>query len=119
LAKDDSLPSEPHPFFLDIFGEPAIHDFACVSSSTNAPIVDHLQDSMDVSPSFYNGEDKLLVENPLDPSSVFFGNTEDEFVRFSSTPLFNSSDHEDAEEFIDFYDCGSHDPFASIFLSRS
>ena len=64
---------------------------------------------------FENGEDKLLVENPLDPSSVFSENTEDEFVHFSSTPLFDSSDHEDAEEFIDFSDHGGHDPFSSIF----
>ena len=41
LAKDDPLLSEPLPFFLDIFGEHAIHYFACVYSSTNAPIIDH------------------------------------------------------------------------------
>ena len=40
-VKDDSLLSEPPPFFLDLFGEPTIHDFACVSSSLDAPIVDH------------------------------------------------------------------------------
>ena len=39
-AKDDSFLSEPPPFFHNLFGEPAIHDFACVSSSTDAPIVD-------------------------------------------------------------------------------
>lgn len=32
----------------------------------------------------------------------FLGNTEGEFVRFSSTPLFVSFDHEDADEIIDF-----------------
>jgi len=89
-AKDDSLPSEPPPFFPDIFGEPIIHDFACVSSSTDAPIVDHSQDTPDVSPSSDNGEDKLFIENPLDLSFAFFGNIEDEFIRFSSTPLFDS-----------------------------
>ena len=40
-AKHDSLLSEPPPFFPEIFGEPAIHDFACVSLSMDAPIVDH------------------------------------------------------------------------------
>jgi len=114
-VKDDSLPSEPLPFFPSFFGEPAIHDFTCVSSSTDAPIIDHSQDSPDVSPSFDNGEDKLFVEDPLDPSSVFSGNTEDEFVHFSSTPLFDSFDHEDVEEFIDFSDHGSCDRFASNF----
>jgi len=86
--KDDSLSSEPPPFFPDIFGEPIIHDFACVSSSTNAPIVDHSQDIPNVHPSFNNGEDKLFIENTLDLSFAFSGNTEDEFVCFSSNPLF-------------------------------
>jgi len=81
-VKDDSLPSEPPPFLPDIFGEPAIHDFACISSSTNAPIVDHLQDTPEVIPSSNNEEDKLFIENPLDLSSAFSENTEDEFVYF-------------------------------------
>lgn len=40
-AKDDSLLSEPPLFFLNISGESSIHDFACVPSSTEAPIIDH------------------------------------------------------------------------------
>jgi len=80
--KDDSLPSEPPPFLPSFFGEPTIHNFVCVSSSTDAPIVDHSHESLDASPSFNNGEDKLFIEDPLDPSFVFFGNTEDEFVHF-------------------------------------
>ena len=86
-----------------------------MSSSTDVSIVDHSQDSPDVSPSFDNEEDKLFIEDPLDPSSIFSENTEDEFVRFSSTPLFDSSDHEDTEEFIDCSDHGGRDPFASNF----
>lgn len=101
--KDDSLSFEPPLFFPNIFGEPVIHDFTCVSSSKNAPIVDHLHDTPDVSPSFDNREDELFFENPLVLSSSFSGNIEDEFVRFSSTPLFDSSDHEDADEIIDFF----------------
>ena len=66
-------------------------------------------------PSFDNGEDKLFIEDPLDPLSLFFGTTEDEFIHFSSTALFDSSDHEDAEEFFHFSDIGAHDPFSSIF----
>lgn len=38
--RDDSLPSEPPPLFPNIFGEPTIHSFACVSSSMDASIVD-------------------------------------------------------------------------------
>jgi len=115
-VKDDSLPFEPLPFFPSFFGEPAIHDFACVSSSTDALIVDHSQNSPGVIPSFENGEDKLCIEYPLDPSSVFSRNTEDEFVFFSSTPMFDSSNHEDAKEFIDFSNLGSCDPFAYVFI---
>ena len=36
---------------------------------------------------------------------------------FHLPPLFDSSDHEDAIEFIDFSDRGVCDPFSSIFLS--
>jgi len=78
-TKDESLLSESPMFFPNLFCEPAIHYFSCVSSSTNAPIVDHSQDSSDVSPSFDNGEDTLLIENALDPSSIFSGNAKDEF----------------------------------------
>ena len=45
----------------------------------------------------------------------FLEKIEDDFVRFSSTPLFDISDHEDAEEFIDCSDHGGRDPFSSIF----
>ena len=44
-AKDDSLLSEPPPFFPDIFGEPTIHGFTCASLSTDTPIVDHSLDT--------------------------------------------------------------------------
>ena len=70
---------------------------------------------MDVGPSLDDGEDKLFIENPLDISSVFSGNTKDEFVHFSSTPLFDSSDHEDANEIIYFFYHGYHDTFTTIF----
>ena len=114
-AMDESLLSEPPPFFSDIFCDSSIPDFACVSPSTNAPIVDHLQNTPDVSPSYDNGEDKLFIENPLDFSSAFSRNTEGEFFRFSSTPLFDSSDLEDTDEIIDFSDHSCHDLFTPIF----
>ena len=46
---------------------------------------------------------------------MFSKNTEDEFVNFLSTPLFDSFDHEDAKEFIDFSDHDGCDSFSSIF----
>jgi len=113
--KDDFLPSKPPSFFPHIFGEPIINEFSCVSSSTYAPIFYHSQDSPDVCPSFDNREDKLFIENPLDLLSVFSINTKDEFVRFPSTPLFDLSDHEDANGIIDFFYHGGRDPFIPIF----
>ena len=110
-AKDDSLISDSPPFFCNLFGERSIHDFACVSMDT--PIFYHSQDSPDVSPSFNNEDDKLLIENPLDPSFFFSRNIEDEFVRFSSTPLCDSSNHEDADQHPDFSDIGCCDLFTS------
>jgi len=54
-------------------------------------------------------------ENPLDFSPAFSRNIEGEFVCFSSTPLFDSSDHEDANEIIDFSDHSCRDLFTPIF----
>lgn len=59
-------------------------------------------------------EDKLFIENPLDLPSTFSRNIQDEFVYFSSTPLFDLLDHEDVNEIIDFSDRGYSDPFAPI-----
>jgi len=98
----ESLLSKPPLLFPDIFSEPAIHDFTCVSSSTDTPIVYHSQDTPDASPSCDNGEDKLVIEIPLDLSFAFSRNIEDGFVRFSSTPLFHLSNHEDVNEIINF-----------------
>jgi len=114
-VKDDSLPSKTPSFFPDIFGEPSIHYFACISSSMDAPIFYHSQDTLDFNPSFDNREDKLFIENPLDLSSAFSRNTKDGFFCFSFTPLFDSSDHEDANEIVKFYDHSYCDPFTPIF----
>lgn len=77
-----------------------------MSSSIDAPIVDHSQDLPDFGPSFDNGEDKLFVENPINISFFFCRNIEDEFFHFPYTPLFDSSNHEDANEIINFSDHG-------------
>ena len=87
----------------------------CVSSSTDAPIVDQSHNALDVSPSSNNLEDESFFENPLDFSSTFSGNTKGEFFILSSTPLFDSSDHEDANEIIDFSNLSCRDLFTPIF----
>lgn len=113
-AKDNSLLSEPPLFFPDISGDPSIHDFVCVSLSMDVTIVDHSQNTPDVNPSD-NGEDKLFIENPLEFLFAFPRNTDGEFFYFSSTPLFDSSDHEDTDEIIDFVDHSCHDLFTPVF----
>jgi len=112
-VKDDSLPSDPPPFFPNIVGEPTTHDFACVSSSMDAPIVDLLQDTLYVSPSSNNGEDQSFIGNPLDLSSTFSRNAEGEHPSSSSTPLCDSSNHEDVDQHPEFSDLGCHDTFTS------
>lgn len=112
-AKDDSLLCDPPPLFMDIFADFSIHDFACVALSTNGP--NHSQNTHGVSASYDNEEDKLFTEIPLHFSSTFSRNAEDEFFCFSSTPLFDSSDHEDTDEIIDFVDRSCHDLFTLVF----
>ena len=52
--------------------------------------------------------------NPLDLSSVIFGNSEGENFCFSSTPLYDSSDHEDANVH-EFSNRGCRDLFTHSF----
>ena len=46
---------------------------------------------------------------------MFFENIEDEFFRFSSTPLFFLSDHEDTDEITNFSDRSCRDLFTPAF----
>jgi len=70
---------------------------------------------MDVNPSSENGEDQSFFEHPLDFLSIFLGNVEDEHSFFPSTPLCDSSNHEDVDQHPEFYDLGFHDLFTSSF----
>jgi len=110
VVKDDSLPSMPPPLFLDIFGDFIIPNFARVSPLIDAPIVDHSQNTPDVSPSFDNGEENSFIEHPPDSSSAFSRNAEGECSCFSSTPLCDSSNHEDANKHLEFSYLGCCDP---------
>lgn len=53
------------------------------------------------------------MENPLDSSSVVFGNAEDEHCCFSYTPLCDSSKHKDFDKHLEFSDLGYPDLFTS------
>jgi len=69
----------------------------------------------DVSTSFNNAEDKFFIENPLDFTSSFFKTVEGEKYCFSSTHLFHSFDHEDANKIIGLSDHRCCDLFTPIF----
>jgi len=115
VAKDDLRLFAPPPLFPDIFGDSTIFDFPCVNPSTDASTSDHLQNTPDVSPSFNNRQDKFFIENLLDFSSTFFRNAEGEHPCFSSTPLYDSLDHEDVDELIEFFYRSCHDLFTPVF----
>jgi len=76
-------------------------------------IIDHSQDTLDISPSYDNGEDQSFFEHPLDFSSIFSINSKDEHSCFSSTPLCDSSNHEDVDQHIEFSKLGCRDLFTS------
>lgn len=114
-VRDDLLLSTPPPLFPDIFGDSVILYLPYVNSSTDTSTSDHLQNPPDAIPSFDNGEEKFFTENLLHFSSTFSKNAEGEHSLFSSTPLFDSSYHEDVDELIDFSDRSCRDLFTPIF----
>lgn len=81
----------------------------------DAPIVDHSQDTPYVSPSFDNEEDQSFIENPFNFSYSFFGNIKGEHSCLSSTPLCDSSNHEDANKHPKFSYFDYHDLSTSSF----
>lgn len=54
------------------------------------------------------------MENPFNLSFIFLENTEGEQFCFSSTPLPDSSNHEDVDGHFEFSDLDCHDIFTSL-----
>ena len=113
--KDDLLLATPHPLFPNIFGDYVIVDFPYENIVLGASTSDHSQNTPDVSPSLHSREDASVFANPFSISSVFFENVDGEHFCFSSTPLYDSSDHEDTDEHIEFSDHGCCDLFSPSF----
>lgn len=65
--------------------------------------------------SFDCGEDTSFLLNPPNLSSFLSGNSEGEKNCFSSTPLEDSSDHEDADIHLEFSNQVCHDLFTHSF----
>ena len=97
-----------------IIDDSIISDFPFLNPSMDSSTSDHLQNTPNVSPSFQSGEDKFFIENPLDFSSTFSKNVEGEHSCFSSTSLFDSSYHDDADEMFDFSNRSYHDSFTLV-----
>lgn len=109
--KDDLLLSAPHPLFLDIFCDSAISDLSCENPSPTVFTSNHSQNTPDVTTSLHYGEDTYLFPNSPNLSSFIYGNSESEHSCFQSTPIYDSLDHEDADENIKFSNHGFHDLF--------
>lgn len=78
MVNDDLLLSMPPSLFPDIMGDSVISDFLCVNPSTDASTSNHLQNALDVSTSFGNGEENLFIKHPLDFSFYFSRNVKGE-----------------------------------------
>ena len=110
--KDDLLLFAPHLLFPKIFGDFDIVDFPCENTFSDASTSDHSHNTLDVSLSLHSKDDTSMFANTLNISSAISKNVEGEHSCFSSTPLYNSSDHEDANKHIKFSDHGCRDLFS-------
>ena len=114
-VKDDSLLATPHPLYPDIPCDSTTTDFPYENSFPDVSTSDHSQDRSDVNLSLHCREDTPSCQNLSNLSSIISENTEGEHPYFSSTPLHDSSNHEDTDEHPRFSDLGCHDPSNSSF----
>lgn len=103
--KDDSLPSAPPNIPCDS----ATVDFPCENSFLDVSTSNHSQDTLDVILSLHCGEDTSSFENMSNLSSVISKNTEGEHPCFLSTPLHDSSNHDDVDKRPESSDLSCHD----------
>jgi len=121
-VKDDSLLATPHPLYRDIHCDFVTADFSCENSFSYVSTFDHSQDTSNVilslqckedtsnvSLSLQCKEDTSSSENLSNLSSIFPENTKGENIFFPSTPLPNSSNHEDAKKHPEFSNLFCHD----------
>jgi len=113
--KDELILDALHPLYLNIFFDSAIFYFPCEYSSPNVSTSYHSPNTSDVSISLHCREDTYFYANPLNLSFFVPKNEEGGHSCFSSTPLYDSSDHEDVDEHLEFFYHGCHDLFISSF----
>lgn len=112
-VKDESLPANSHLIHPDIPCDSTTVDFSCEISFLDASTSDHSQDTSDVNLPLEFREDTSSLENPFNLSSIFLENIEGEHLCFSSTPLLDSSNHEDVDEHLEFSNLSCCDLFTS------
>jgi len=108
-VKDDSLPSAPHSLCPDSPCDSATIDFPCENSFMVVSTFDCSQDMLDDNLSLHFTDDKSSSKNASNLSSVISKNNKGERPFFSSTPLRDSSNHEDANKHCGFSDLGCRD----------
>jgi len=72
VVKDNSLPTAPHPLYIDIPYDSAIVDFPCEYSFLDVSTSDRSQEMLDVSMSLHCGEDTSSSKIFSNLSSVIF-----------------------------------------------
>lgn len=105
----------PHLLFPGIFCDSLVSNLSCENSSPDISTSNHSQNTPDVNLSFLYGEDTSFFPNPPNLASFHSRNAEDEHSCFLSTPLYDSSYHEDFDERIKFSDRGYCDLFIPSF----
>ncbi len=109
--KDDLLLFAPCSLYPNILCDSTVTGSSCENPSLDDSTSDYSQNAQDFSPSFDCKEDKYFFPDPLDLSSFIYGNLEVENFCFSSTPLCDSLDHEDAIVHLESLGHGCHDLF--------
>lgn len=112
MMKDDSYPSAPLPYYLDIF-----HGLVIPGKSSKESFCDHSQNTWNSIFSSKGGEDKSIFLDLSILSSHISKNIEVEIYLFQSSPLYNSSNHLDASVCnLKLSNLNWHDIFLDSFL---
>jgi len=114
-VKDDSFLAAPHPLHPDIPCDSPTTDFPYANPFPDVSTSDHSHDTLDVSISLHFREDTSSSKNLPNLSSIFPKNIEGEHRCFPSTPLSDSSNHDDVDEHLKFSNLGCCDLFTSSF----
>lgn len=112
-VKDESLPSVIHLLYPEIPYDSATFHSPYENSFLNVSTSNHSQETPDFSLPLHFGEETSSFKHLSHMSYVFSESTKGENPCFAYNPLHDSSNHEDANEYPEFSDHGSHDLYIS------